>query len=277
MTICIAGICDSGEHVVVAVDRMFTLGPPLNIEFEPPLSKIEQISPTCVALAAGNSAFAQEIITRARAKLEKSRAIQIMEISTSVKDEYAHFRDEKVEEHVIRMNLGQDFLTFREKGGFLPGYLQQQPMIYQQILIQANQFNLTVELIIAGCDTAGSHIFYVGHPGTLFNLDKLGYNAVGTGAVHAVTSLSLGGHTPKSSLVNTLASVYTAKRAAEVAPGVGKETEVAVISKADVWVCTSPVVKELEKAFEERVQRAAPNLDELGRVYGEQRNAAAVH
>jgi hypothetical protein len=209
--------------------------------------------------------------------LEKSPVKQIMEISNSVKDEYALFRDEKVEEHVIRMNLGQDFQIFREKGGFLPAYLQQQPMIYQQILVQTNQFNLTVDLIIAGCDTAGAHIFYVGHPGTLFNLDKLGYNAVGSGAVHAVTSLSLGGHTPKSSLVETLSSVYTAKRAAEVAPGVGKETELAVISKAEVWVCTSPVMEALKNAFETRMQRTVPNLDEVGRVYGEQRKASGVH
>jgi hypothetical protein len=34
MTVCIAAICDRGQKVVVAADRMFTFQAPLNIEFQ---------------------------------------------------------------------------------------------------------------------------------------------------------------------------------------------------------------------------------------------------
>ena len=62
MTICIAAVCDGGQSIVVAADRMFTAGPPVNLEFETAEKKIESVSPSCVALLAGNSAFGTEIM-----------------------------------------------------------------------------------------------------------------------------------------------------------------------------------------------------------------------
>jgi len=35
VTICIAAVCDGGQSIVVAADRMFTAGPPVNLEFFP--------------------------------------------------------------------------------------------------------------------------------------------------------------------------------------------------------------------------------------------------
>ncbi len=34
MTVCIAAICEDGKKIVVAADRMFTAGAPVNLEFE---------------------------------------------------------------------------------------------------------------------------------------------------------------------------------------------------------------------------------------------------
>jgi hypothetical protein len=274
MTICIAAICDNGAYIVVGVDQMFTIGPPLNVEFEPSLSKIDPLGFGCVALASGNSLFANELIRRVNSKLASGKIFPIMDIANVTKEEYALLRDEKIEENVIRANFGQDLISFRMKGGFLPGYLQPQPGIYQQIVVQVNQFNLNLELIVSGVDSVGGHIFCVGHPGTLANFDKLGYAAIGSGAIHAVVSLSLGGQTPKSSLAETLYSVYSGKRSAEVAPGVGKETEIAVICKEGTSPATKPLLAELEKAYNERIQKVAPDLSQVAKVYDEQRKSA---
>jgi hypothetical protein len=62
MTVCIAAVCDGGKKIVVAADRMFTAGAPINLEFETSEKKIETLSPSCAALFAGNSAFATEIL-----------------------------------------------------------------------------------------------------------------------------------------------------------------------------------------------------------------------
>jgi hypothetical protein len=62
VTVCIAVVCDDGKNVVVAPDRMFT-APAVNMEFETSEKKIEQLAPGCVAMSAGNSAYATEIIS----------------------------------------------------------------------------------------------------------------------------------------------------------------------------------------------------------------------
>src|SRR5258708_2914333 len=146
-------------------------------------------------------------------------------IAAQLKSEYETFREESIEENLIRAAFGQDFVSFRTRGGTLPAYLQAQPAIYQQIIAQASQYNIGLEFIVAGVEPTGAHIFYVAHPGTLHNFDKLGHASIGSGALHAAMGLSLSKQTPQSSLAETLFAVYYAKRAAEVAPGVGKETE----------------------------------------------------
>jgi len=66
LTICISAVCNEGKNLGLAADRMFTVGPPLNVEFEPPISKIEAMSPTCLAMGSGNSLAVAEILRRAR-------------------------------------------------------------------------------------------------------------------------------------------------------------------------------------------------------------------
>jgi len=69
MTVCIAAICGDGKKVIVAADRMFTVGAPVNVEFETSERKIEQLAHSCVALSAGNSAYAYEILRNANIAL----------------------------------------------------------------------------------------------------------------------------------------------------------------------------------------------------------------
>src|SRR5258706_1487663 len=226
MTVCIAAICYNGKSIVVSADRMFTASAPLNLEFEPPISKIELLSPRCIVMVAGTSLSAAEIIDTAREKIANTGG-QVLQIALAARDVYSNLRNAKIDEQILSAQLGPDFSLFRSKGGTLPAYLQAQPAIYQQMVIQTSQFNLGVDLLLAGCDDNSSHIYHLTHPGSLTAFDKLGYNAIGSGAIHAMVTLHLGEQSPKSSLAATLHAVHDAKLAAEVAPGVGRETEMA--------------------------------------------------
>jgi len=271
MTICIASICDDGKSLVVAADQMFTMQAPLNLEFEPPVSKIEKIGTNCVILAAGNSVFAQELTNRTRSKLQAGRPAPVSTVGLQLKSEYEAFRGQTIEENIVLATLGEDFASFRKKGGILPAYLQLQPMIYQQIIAQAAQFNLGMDFIVAGVEPSGGHIFYVGHPGTLMNFDKLGHASIGSGALHAAMSLSLSKQTPRVPLIETLFSVYSAKRAAEVAPGVGQATEMVVISVDATWSCPTKLIDALSRKYAETVAKEKPNFADIGKEYAEQR------
>jgi len=274
MTVCIAAIANGGTHVVTAADRMFTVGPPLNVEFEPQITKVEQMSPSCLAMGAGNSLFVDQILKSAKEAYRNVPGASVTQIAISVKEAYAKLREESIEEQIVKQTLGNDFLAFRARGGTLPAYLQPQPAIYQQIIVQANQFNLGVDLIVTGIDDGGSHVYYVGNPGTMVSFDKIGYNAVGSGASHVAIRFALECMHPKTPLEDVLLAVYLAKKAAEVAPGVGQETEIRVISSKEVWPAPDSFIATLQEAQSEKAKKAAPNADKVKAEYAKLRKDA---
>jgi hypothetical protein len=64
MTVCIGAVCQGGQSIVVAADRMFTFNAPVSLEFETGEKKIDTISTSCVVLSVGVAPPAKEIITR---------------------------------------------------------------------------------------------------------------------------------------------------------------------------------------------------------------------
>jgi hypothetical protein len=274
MTVCIAASCEDGKYIVTAADRMFTVGPPLNVEFEPPISKIEVMGNTCVAMGAGNSLFVSEIFGAAKLAYNNIAGASVDQIAGAVKAAYTQSRNEKIEEQIINPTLGPDFLVFRSRNGTLPQYLQPQPGIYQQIIVQSNQFNLGVDLIVAGIDSSGSHVYYIGHPGSIVSFDKIGYNAVGSGASHVAIKFSLDCLHPKTPLEDVLLAVYSAKRAAEVAPGVGQETEIKVISSTEIWPVPESLMGVLKAIHHEATKKSKPDSEKIKAKYAELRKNA---
>lgn len=266
MTICIAAVCEKGSAIVVAADQMFTLGPPLNVEFEPPISKVESVGETCLVMGSGNSLAVAEILAAVRASHGTATGPHISDIANSTKDGYVRFREKAIDEQLLRPSLGPDFETFRQRGGTLPAYLQPQPQIYGQIYMQSSQFNLNSEIIVTGLDDSGSHVFVVSHPGQVICFDKIGYGVTGSGAPHASIKLALELQHPESPLADTLVSVYSAKKAAEVAPGVGKETEMFVITNKGSWKLPEEMFKKLDQQIE-KTKKAKPSSEGIGAEY----------
>jgi 20S proteasome alpha/beta subunit len=267
MTVCIAVKCESGKQIVVAADRMLTFVAPLNLEFETEEEKVEKLSESCVALMSGNTAYAMEIIQNTRLKLSGNASPNIGDVAELVKQEYSNCRMKKFYETSVVAMLGSDFERHVAKGGFLPNYLQTQPMVFQQLVALSQQFNLGVDLIVAGIDATSSHIFVVTNPGTYISMDKLGFTAIGSGGIHATAFLSLAGQTGKKPFFETLYNVYVSKRVAESAPGVGQGTDIAVIESGKIWQCTKPILDELKVAFEAVNKKQAPQVTKIEEVY----------
>jgi len=275
MTICIAAICESGKAIVVAADRMFTAPPPVTVEFETEEQKVEELAPASVALVSGNSASGTQVVEATKRRLGGKQSPTVAEVSEFVREEYSSFRARQAEETIVTAALGSDFAVFRAKGGTLPAYLQPQPQIYQQLVMATNQLNISLDIIVAGIDGSGAHISRVTHPGVLYWLDKLGYDAIGSGGIHAVTRLSLSAQTRLRNLVETLYAVYDAKKASEVAPGVGKATDIALVELGTgVWRCTQTLTDTLEEVHGSTSKKSSPDFGKLGKVYNEQRNAS---
>ncbi len=273
MTVCIAAICDGGKAIVVAADRMFTAGPPINLEFETAEKKIEELSPSCVALLSGNSAFGTEIMQGALARLHGAQRPQVVLAAESVKESYAHVRATKVRETIIVPNLGPDFSRAEGLGINIPTYLKDQPNVYGQLTMVMSNFNMGSDIIVAGVDDQGARLAVIGHPGTVAWFDKLGYAAIGSGGIHATMRLSLGAHTRNSPLVDTLYRVYDGKRASEVAPGVGQETDIAIVYPDRTEQGSPELLKSLLELFKESGGKVPTSLDSIARVVQKEPNA----
>jgi hypothetical protein len=263
VTVCIAAICDRGQKVVVAADRMFTFQAPQNLEFQTPEKKIEGIGASCVVLSSGNSAYATEVTRAATQLLDGNPNPPILRAAEVLRDAFVQVRSVKVREMVLTPMLGPDYIKFEAMGVALPQYMQYQPAMFQQILAQMQMYNLGADMIVAGVDEGGARVAYLGNPGTLGWLDKLGYVAIGSGGIHASTKLSLGSQTRESALVETLYRVYEAKKAAEVAPGVGPDTDVAIVEQNRINMCRSEILTQMEEIRNSSRGSMAPNLASL--------------
>jgi hypothetical protein len=270
MTVCIAAICNSGKAIAVAADRMFT-NPGLSVEFETAEQKIEQLANCCVALAAGNSVHATEVLEGLRRRLGGNQNPPFEQVATFLQNEYATARARKTYETIVFPPLGADFEKYRAVGMPLPAYLEKQQQVFQQMFMICQQFNLGVDFLIAGLDAEGAHLSHVTNPGIVSQLQKLGHAAIGTGSGHAMLRLSLAGQSRQRGLIETLADVYGAKRVSEVAPGVGNSTDIAVIDERGVWPCSQPVIDELEAIHHSISATLKPNLAKLGTTYEQAR------
>ncbi len=259
MTVCVGALCDNGQVVVVAADKMVTFGAPMNLQMEPPvLKKITKINDEAVALFSGSVADAEEIMSATKQQLKGMTNLPTQNVAEAIKAAYIALKQKRVQETILGPLLGADFAKFQV-------LLAQSPssQTLQQILAMIMQHNMQTEALVAGVDGTGAHLFAVTHPGVLLPLETMGYGAVGSGGLHAAVRLSLGQQNKVASILDTVYNVYEAKKAAEVAPGVGKMTDLAIIKSGKVSFAEVPLFEVLEKHHKEKPSLTQAEQDEL--------------
>ena len=230
MTICLAAICCEGDehYAVVAADRMVTLGN--FMEFEHGVPKMAHPSSQAVVMVAGDTLIGTRLAQEVSAAFN-GMTPRTPDIANQFAQRYQQVRNQMMEIQVLSPR-GLSLQTF------YGGHQTFNPQITMMIDQGLNQFNLGVELLLAGVDQDGAHVFSIHNPGgSEFQHDVIGYAAVGSGAIHAIQSMVGFRHTSSAGLRETIFRTYASKRRAEVAPGVGVETDMAIISSAGVvWV-----------------------------------------
>jgi 20S proteasome alpha/beta subunit len=246
MTVCIAALCQNEDeaHAVVAADRMVTMGG--FIEFEHAVPKMTATSSLAVAMIAGDALTGTRLAQEAVESLEGSIP-PVEEIAQTLAAMYADARNARMTQQIFEpraLNLE----TY---------YASHQALSPQIVALLDNlmaQFNLGVELLLAGIDASGAHIYTVMNPGPPENLhDMIGFAAVGSGTIHALQAMIGFGHSPSAGYHETVFRAYAAKRRSEVAPGVGLETDMAVITNEEIhWLTDDEMaqLKEIYEAFE---------------------------
>lgn len=274
MTVCIAARCLEG-FVFAASDRMLTAG---DIQYEPTSQKAFQITKSVLCMMSGDAAFFIEILG---AVYDELRPIdEATKNDLPVRQAVELFIKHRSAAVLRRSNsrllapLGLDHKEF---------LLQQATMSTHLVdLLAKEMLNLEVpqiDVIIAGIDPSGTHI-YVLNDGEVCCNNAIGFACIGSGSRHAKSLFMLARHAWNSPMSDTLLLTYTAKRRAEVAPGVGMATDVQMIQPdAGCTLLNPEVIKKLEKTYsvvkqkEEQINKAA--IAEMARYVGELNQATS--
>lgn len=263
MTVCLAALCggengNAATHAVVAADRMVTMGG--FIEFEHAVPKMALPSPLAVSMIAGDTLVGTRLAREVAASMA-GVAPRTSDIADALAQHYELVRREKVE-HEILVPRGLNF------GQFYGGHASFNPNITMMIDQRMTDYNLGVELLLAGVDAGGAHIFTIHNPGGgPLQHDVIGYAATGSGMLQAIQSMIGFEHHAGIGLKDTVFRVYASKRRAEVAPGVGHDTDLGIISPAGIEWLSADQLDALATVYEDYEQSVdtalAAGLDAL--------------
>jgi hypothetical protein len=217
LTVCIAAICEwQGQPMIVgASDRMLTAG---DIEFESKQSKIFLFNATqrSVCLIAGEHSEATFVCLQTQKLIDG--VDDIAKIAAIHAEQMASRRVYKAErKYLSPLRLTAE--TFIDKQRVM------RPDRVHELTIDMQQEDLGVEFIIAGTDATGANLYVIDDPGLETCRNGVAYAAIGMGARHAESIFSLNQYTRKWSADAALCLAYQAKRQAELAPSVGRWTD----------------------------------------------------
>jgi 20S proteasome alpha/beta subunit len=154
---------------------------------------------------------------------------------------------QKLAEKTVLRRAGLDYNTFIEQQRNLT------PELTFGLMSAYQDVKLDLELLIAGVDSSGGHLYQVTDPGIVTCFDPIGYSSIGSGLPHAEGFLTEADYSPKMSLKSALWLCYVAKRRSERAPGVGKATDALVVeTEAGVKLLNDETLSKLKALYDEQ-------------------------
>jgi hypothetical protein len=234
LTVCISAICEH-NMIIGASDRMLTAG---DIEFEPsPTSSGSdlslKVSPlndrrSMVMMLAGETTLQTEILTAMihfipEWEKKNGKNYQVKDAVSLYIDCYNQIKA-RLATSAILAPLGLDQNTFvsRQKE-MLDSFAETVGRLLVDFQMPA------VETIITGIDDTTAHIYKL-FGNNAVCCDLIGFAAIGSGANHAESQFMLNGYSRIVPQEEALWLTYMAKRKSEVAPGVGKITDLFCIT-----------------------------------------------
>lgn len=245
MTICVAAIC-ANTTVIGAADRMITAG---DTEFQQGTSKIWEFSNSIIGMIAGDTSL-QARIYYAVHNTVAERIRTNPEIWWTVSDivdlytlKYAQLRNEMASMSILSP-LG---LTI---DNYLLSSLAEK-LATELLNYRMQEFSV----IIAGIDPSGPHIYTVSNlysnAAEVICHDMTGFACIGSGHWHAKSQFMFAGHSREVLQTKALATAYSAKKRAEVAPGIGDSTDMFVIGTqmGTFTRIASTIIDDLDKMY----------------------------
>lgn len=247
MTVCIAAICENGKTAIIISDRLFTAEGPLFLEFEHSTPKIIRLTNNCAAAISGDIATSTELFELARPKIDENATVS--DVGRCIYDAFFELRRKKIEEYILRPRGIRDFNEYLER---------QQQLVRDVVLMiegRIDEFKLGLQVLVAGVEESGAHIYCIEDLCDFTTCDALGYHAIGIGARHALTSLMVQGYNQNATFPKALMSTYEAKKVAQMAPGVGRTTNLMTMMAHSNFVAGAKQIEALDKLYKRKVNQ----------------------
>jgi hypothetical protein len=212
--------------VVGAVDRMLTSG---DVQFEPSTgSKILSLTNSIFVMTAGDAALQAEILSMVFKEVTEkiNKAPKDWLRVNDVADIYVKYYNVVRNKRAANLILAPLYLTGED---FIARQKEMAEGLVKDLAKELLNFDMPgVATIVCGIDLDGAHIYTV-HNDEINCADSVGFAAIGIGRRHAASQLMWAAHAWNSPFPDTLLLTYCAKKRAEVAPGVGLGTDMAIV------------------------------------------------
>jgi hypothetical protein len=229
---------------------MITAG---DIEFQQPQPKLFQLGESSMSMIYGDAAVQASVSTAAQARIVSGAVTSVAEIADIYANEYAAHRRASAEATYLRP-IGLDITSF---------LTTQSTMNHDLVASLTSQLqNHALDkyggAIIAGTDALGAHLYVIRDPGKSICMDSIGFAAGGGGQWHAESQVMFAGYAKTFAFDRALFLVYSAKKRAEVAPGVGAETDMVFITtfprRIFHFTSDQAPVKQLDRIYQEGIR-----------------------
>lgn len=236
MTICVAALAKEKdkEYIVFATDHMVTTS---QGQFEHSIIKYKEINENTVAMLSGSPVLFEDLV-----KLDKWDG-SFEEIKNEI---FENFKGKK--EEIIQNEIFNKFMI--EKDFFIESLKQPNNNQFVGNMIKTvAEFSLKTNILLIGFDVEEGQITVVGENGC-FDFRDIGFHAIGSGYDQAMNTLMFQRHCATDGLSTTIYNVYKSKKNSEVKQGVGKETELLVLSKNKIYELDDEQIEVLQDIYE---------------------------
>lgn len=221
MTVCVAVMFTHQGYpgIVAASDRMLT-ATDIAIEYEHPISKYADFGNGVAILVAGNMVVHTAVIYATRERIRVERLTEPLEIAEAYAAELRAYANKKAEQYYLAP-VGMTISQLMSSDKLESPTFQD---MYNHVTRYADSAEMDVQAMVIGATKAICEICAIDNYGRVTRHSDIGFHAIGIGVSHA------SGHLMQVSACNTqdyyqaLWRAYSAKRRAEIAPGVGDKT-----------------------------------------------------
>ena len=242
-----------------------------DVQYEPAKVKVAQVTPTCLTLVAGDLGYHSKAI--------KDLFKQVNYNSTTSPETIAQIYGQAIQ--AIKRKEAED-LYLAPLGLNTDTFIAQQKEMSDSFVATLreqlqNHRGAETEAIIVGPEIVREHhvmrIFEVDTHGLVTCHDDVAFAAVGSGSWHARSRLMQYGYVNTITLAPALAAAYAGKKAAEVAPGVGKETDIMLVLRDHTEHLRTELAEELPRIYQryeaQHIDLVKTVINDLDRFLGE--------